>query len=264
MWQVFCANLRGIFRDRVFHGIFASSLIYLAIPVVSTLSMRQVTELSMTLTLSLQSFILLLLATFLGGTSLWKDIDRRYVFSVASLPISRGQYLLGKFFSVAIFVLLVATVLGLFALLIVYGMNSFYPPLSKPVVWGNLFWTLLFDSLKYVLLIAVAFLFSTVSTSFFLPLFGTIAVFLSGCASQAVFDFIQTSSGQKLPLLVRQFAEVFYYLIPNFSAFDFKLQAIYGLELPSRGLLLTAGYFFVYLCILLTAAVLLFSRRELQ
>src|SRR5512135_2342994 len=90
-------TLRGIFRDRVFQGIIMTALIFFAIPTVSSLSMRQVTELSMTLSLSLISFILLLLSVFLGGTSIWKDIERRYTYGVLGLPIPRGRYLLGKF-----------------------------------------------------------------------------------------------------------------------------------------------------------------------
>lgn len=264
MWQVFRVNFSGIFRDRVFQGIFSTVVIYLSIPSVSVMSMRQVTELSVTLSLSLQSFVLLLLTIFLGGTSLWKDVDRRYVYSVASLPISRGRYLLGKFFSVALFVLLAATVIGLFTGLVVFYVNGAYPPASKPLVWGNLFWTLLFDSMKYILLVSVSFLLSTVSTSFFLPLFGTIAVFLAGSASQSVFDFVHTATGQKLPVIAQYAAKLFYYVLPNFSSFDFKLQAIYGLELSAKGLLLTAGYFMVYLVIMLSLSVMLFTRRELQ
>ena len=264
MWQVFWVNFRGIFRYRVFQGIFATAAVFLILPTISTMSMRQVTELSMTLSLSLYSLVLLLLTIFLGGTSLWKDVDRRYAVSVASLPVSRGHYLLGKFFSIALFVFLAAAVLGGFTVLVVYVMDGFYPPLSRPLVWGNLFWALLFDCLKYVLLISISFLLSTVSTSFFLPLFGTIAVFLAGCSTQPVYDFIFTATGQKLPLIAQQAAKVLYYILPNFSAFDLKLYAIYGLEVSLPGLAMTFSYFVAYLVVVLSAAVLLFSRRELQ
>ena len=85
MFDVVRITLKGIFRDRVFHGILMAALILPLVPSISQLSMRQVTELSITLSLSLISFILLLLAVFLGGTSLWKDMERRYTFSVLSL-----------------------------------------------------------------------------------------------------------------------------------------------------------------------------------
>src|SRR5512137_2544471 len=119
-------TLKGIFRDRVFQGIIMTALIFLAIPTVSSLSMRQVTEQSMTLSLSMISFILLLLSVFLGGTSLWRDVERRYTYSVLGLPLSRGVYLLGRFGGTAIFLLITAIVLGAVSFLVVSWTGTIY------------------------------------------------------------------------------------------------------------------------------------------
>jgi ABC-type transport system involved in multi-copper enzyme maturation permease subunit len=236
---------------------------FLLIPVIASLSMRQVTELSLTLSLSLISFILLLLSVFLGGTSLWKDIERRYTFSVLGLPISRQNYLLGRFGGVALFVVLAAAVLGVAAFAVVLYSSAIYPS-ERPIVWTNMAICILFDALKYILLIAVAFLFSTVSTSFFLPIFGTIATFLSGGVIQQVYDFIHSPAAKSLSPIVKQLANALYYVLPNFGAFDLKVNAIYGLPFDTSGLLLTAAYFVVYIGILLSCATLIFSRREMK
>lgn len=263
MISIIDITLKGIFRDRVFQGIMVTAFAFLLIPVVASLSMRQVTELSLTLSLSLISFILLLLSVFLGGTSLWKDIERRYSYSVLGLPISRQSYMVGRFGGVALFVLLAATVLGVAAFAVVFYASSLYPP-DKPVVWSNLALCILFDSLKYILLIAVAFLLSTVSTSFFLPIFGAIATFLAGGITQQVYEFINSPGGTTLSPLVKLLAKALYYILPNFGAFDLKVNAIYGLALPLNGLLLTAAYFVVYVGFVLSIAAIIFSRREMR
>lgn len=256
-------TLKGIFRDRVFQGIMMTACAFLLIPVIASLSMRQVTELSLTLALSLISFILLLLAVFLGGTSLWKDIERRYTFSVLSLPISRQSYMVGRFGGTALFVVLAATVLGFAAFVVVMYTSSLHPP-EKPVIWTNMAFCILFDAFKYILLIAVAFLFSTVSTSFFLPVFGTIATFLAGGVTQQVFEYINSPAGTNLSPLVKQLAIGLYYVLPNFSAFDLKVNAIYGLPLSFNGLFLTVTYFVVYVGLLLSIAAAVFARREMR
>lgn len=225
--------------------------------------MRQVTELSLTLSLSLISFILLLLAVFLGGTSLWKDIERRYTFSVLGLPLSRQSYMIGRFGGTALFVLLAAAVLGVAAFAVVSYSSAIYPT-DRPIVWSTMAICILFDALKYILLIAVAFLFSTVSTSFFLPVFGTIATFLAGGVTQQVFEFVNSPASKALSPLVKKLATILYYLLPNFGAFDLKVNAIYSLPLPFEGLLLTAAYFVVYVGLLLSAAATIFSRREMR
>jgi Cu-processing system permease protein len=263
MTNIISITLKGIFRDRVFQGIVAASLLFLVIPSVSTLSMRQVTELSITLSLSLVSFILLLLAVFLGGTSLYKDLERRYSFSVLSLPISRSSYLLGRFAGISLFLLLTSLILGAAVLLVVYLVSGNYPP-DRPVAWGMLVAAVGFDVAKYIFLVAFGILFSTVSTSFFLPIFGSIAIFLVGSATQQAYDYVCSPLGQKLAPLVQQAAKALYYVLPNFSAFDLNVNAIYGLPPNCRGLFLTAGYFVIYTGFVLAAAAAIFSRREMK
>lgn len=256
-------TLKGIFRDRVFQGIMITACAFLLIPAIASLSMRQVTELSLTLSLSLISFILLLLAVFLGGTSLWKDIERRYTFSVLGLPISRQSYMIGRFGGVALFVALAAVVLGAAACAVVLYSSTIYPS-ARPVIWPTIVVCIAFDALKYILLIAVAFLFSTVSTSFFLPVFGTIATFLAGGIIQQVYEFVNSPASKSLSPFVKQIAKALYYILPNFGAFDLKVNAIYGLPLSLTGILLTIAYFIVYAGLLLSVAVAVFSRREMR
>lgn len=263
MTTIIRITLKGIFRDRVFQGIIMTACAFLLIPVIASFSMRQVTELSLTLSLSLISFILLLLAVFLGGTSLWKDIERRFTFSVLGLPLSRQSYLLGRFGGTALFVLLAATVLGIAAFVVVLYSSTLYPS-ERPVIWLNMAICILFDALKYILLIAVAFLFSTVSTSFFLPVFGTIATFLAGGVTQQVYGFVNSPASKELPSFIKQLAKYLYYILPNFGAFDLKVNAIYGLPLPSNGLFLTVAYFVAYVGLLLSIAAAIFARREMR
>ncbi len=263
MTTIINITLKGIFRDRVFQGIMVTACAFLLIPGLAALSMRQVTELSLTLSLSLISFILLLLAVFLGGTSLWKDIERRYTFSILGLPLSRQSYLLGRFGGTALFVLLASVVLGLAACAVVGFTSATYPP-DKPIIWGTMVLCILFDALKYIMLIAVAFLFSTVSTSFFLPVFGTIATFLVGGVTQQVYEYIHSPASISLSPFVKQIATGLYYILPNFSAFDLKVNTIYSLPVPANGLLLTIAYFIVYVGLLLSLAAAVFSRREMR
>ena len=255
-------TLKGIFRDRVFHGIFTAAVVFLAIPSISILSMRQVTELSLTLCLSLVSFILLLLAIFLGGVSLWRDIERRYTHSLLSLPLSRARYLLGRFAGIALFLVASTALLGLVTVVVVLFVSGSYPP-DRPISWVAVVMALGFDALKCTLLVAFAVLFSSFSTSFFLPIFGTIAVYLVGGATQQAYDYVLSPSGQMLSPLTRKLAEVLYYVLPNLSAFDLKVNAIYGLPLDFYALVLTAGYGVLYMAFVLISAAAVYSRREL-
>lgn len=255
-------TLKGILRDRVFQGILTAGLTFLAIPTISTLSMRQVTEMALTLSLSLVSFILLLLAVFLGGVSLWRDVERRYTHSVLTLPRGRGRYLLERFAGIGLFLFVTAALLGLLTVAAVSVVSANYPP-DRPVSWPAVIAALGFDTFRCLLLVAFAVLFSSVSTSFFLPVFGTIAVYLVGGASQQAYDYVLSPAGQSLSPVVRHLAALLYYVVPNFSAFDLKANAIYSLPLDPRTLALTAGYGILYTTFVLIAAAAIYARREL-
>lgn len=263
MKSIIFITLKGIFRDRVFHGILVVSLLLLLIPVISQLSMRQVTELSITLALSLISFILLLLAVFLGGTVLWKDIERRYTYSVLALPVTRSSYLMGRFCGTALFMLLAAVVLGGIAVIVVWLVAAGSPP-DRPIVWSNFICAVFFDVIKYILLVAIAVLFATVSSSFFLPVFGTISAFLVGSSSQQVYDYVHSEQAKGLSLFIRKTSSMLYFVLPNFSAFDLKVNAIYGLPISGGGALLSLCYAFVYGGLVLTLAAMIFYRREMK
>lgn len=263
MHAIWLTTLIGVLRDRVFWGILVVAALLLLVPAASTLSMRQVVELSITLCLSLISFVLFLLAIFLGGPLLWRDMERRYTYSILGLPLSRRAYLLGKFAAVATFLALVVLALSPLIVAIVHYAATTFPP-ARAVLWENIALALGFDLLKYLLLVAIGFLLASVSTSFFLPIFGTICLFFTASVSQEVYDYLQSPAGQSTAPLLRKSATFFYYLIPNLSAFDLKPQAIYGLPIDLGTLCLTLLYWGLYVGIVLTLAVLFFQQRELK
>ena len=263
MREVISVTVKGIFRDRVFRGIAVSALFFLLLPSISTLSMRQVVELSITLSLSLLSFMMLLLSVFLGGSSLWKDTERRYTYGILGLPLTRTSYLLGKFIGIAGFLLMTSLVLGGVSCAVVKYVSILYPP-ARAIVWTNVIFSILFIALKYILLVACTFLLSTVSTSFFLPIFGALGFFFAGSASQQVYDYLRSASAKSYSPFIKDVVSGLYYILPNFSAFDLSVNAIYGIDLSLSGLMLTIGYFTIYTGVILTLSAIVFSRREIQ
>ena len=263
VWELLKISLKWSLRDRAFHAILGTAVLALFfIPVFSTFSMRQVQEMSITLALSAVSLVLLVIATISGASSIWRDVEKKYIVSVLGLPISRTSYLLAKFFGNALTLLLCAVVLGAFSSLAIVVSSSQYPS-EVPIRWMNIIAAVLTDSMKYVLLAAFGLLFSSLSTSFFLPLFGTVGIFLAGTASQSVYEYISGDYGKQMPKLFSIALKGLYYILPNFSAFDLKVQAIYGLPLSWSGIALTTIYFVVYSSALLFFAQWIFVRRQL-
>lgn len=260
--ELFRINIKWVLRDRVLQALVGVAFLLLfLVPAFSVLSMRQVQELSITLSLSAISLVLFVLATLLGSSSVWRDIEKRYTASVLTLPYSRGSYLLAKFFAISLFLILSAIMFTVVASVAIWFSSTLYH--SSPLRWIYIVNAVTFDVMKYILLTAIAILFSSLSTSFFLPVFGTISMLLAGNASQEVFDFLtKDATGAKMSLVLRLAAKFFYYIIPNFGAFNFKVSAIYPVALQVEGLLYTLIYFIVYTGIVLCISIRVISRRE--
>jgi ABC-type transport system involved in multi-copper enzyme maturation permease subunit len=256
-------HLRGILRDRILYGVIGmSAVMILLVPALSNFSMRQVQELSITLSLSVVSGMLLVVTLLLGASSIWRDIERRYTSAVLPLPLTRSTFLLSKFFSITLFLLLSILVLGAGCGLVIWLASSTYPS-ETPIHWGNIVLVLCGDLGKYTLLTAFALLLSSLSTSFFLPFFGTLVIYFCGSASQEVYEYVTGEFGQELGPVTVSAVKSAYFLLPNFSAFDYQVQAVYGLPIMPQGLLLNFFYMLIYTSLLLVLAVLCFERREL-
>ena len=257
-------TLKWALRDRIFHAVLGVSIVlFLLVPTFSLFSMRQVQELAVTLSLSAVSAILLLLSVLLGAFSVWRDIEKRYAASVLGLPISRAGYLLGKFSGIVLILASCAFFLGCVSLLVIKIAAAQYPS-DIGLHWLNITIAIVFFTCKYILLAALALLFSSFSTSFFLPIVGTVSIYLAGSASQDVFEYIAGDYGRTIPALFKLLIKAIYYLLPNFTAFNLNVQAIYGLPLNFSALVVTFLYFVVYTAIVLYLATRIFSRRDIS
>lgn len=255
-------TFRWILRDRVLHAILAVALLMiLLVPALSTFSMRQVQELSITLSLSTISFVMLMVTVLLGASSVWRDIERRYLASVLTLPISRTAFLLGRFCGIAGFITLCGIVLGAAAAVIITVASAQYPS-DIPIHWQKIGLAILADIAKYIMLASVGIFFSTVSTSFYFPFFASIGIYLAGSGSQEVYEYVSGQFGKEMGAVSVTLFKAVYYLIPNFAAFDLKVPAIYGVPVLPAGLGLTFGYAVLYCAILLCVSSYTFSRRQ--
>jgi ABC-type transport system involved in multi-copper enzyme maturation permease subunit len=257
------ANLWMLLRDRILYAVLGVAVVMLfMVPSLSSFSMRQVQELAITLSLSTVSAVLLVVTLLLGSSSVWRDIERRYTASILTLPVSRDSYLLAKFISIGLFIILTGIMLALASASMIALAATQYPS-DIPLAWGNILLAIGADITKYILLASLTVLFSAVSTSFFLPFFVTLAIYLAGSASQEVYEYVSGQFATQIAPLQVNAIKAVYYLLPNFAAFNFKVHAVYALPVGAETILFPLGYAIIYGGVVLCAAIWAFNRREL-
>jgi hypothetical protein len=91
-------TFREAVRDRVLYCmlLFAIGLILFSL-VLGKIAPREQLRLTVDVGLAAISLMSIILAVFLGGTNLHKEIDRKTVYFILPMPIGRWQFLTGKF-----------------------------------------------------------------------------------------------------------------------------------------------------------------------
>lgn len=253
-------------RQRIIYGIvlLAVGVIFFAV-LLAGLFMRDIAKVILDFCLSAVNIGGLLVPLFLAVHLLARDFERRTVFTILSRPVSRPQYLLGKFYGLA---MLAATIMGILTLATVAAITIsklLYPePFFASLSWPAVFTAIGVSYLGTTVLIAVVVLWSTVTTSSFLATLLTLATY---CIGQTVADMVRFISskvpGVAITPLVEKTVSAAMYLFPNLAAFDLKLAAAHGLAIPVSDVLFLAAYAVGYTTAVLSLAIFLFQRRDL-
>ena len=245
------STLKLEIRDKILYGIIVFALLYVFFELFLADLVLQ--ELPMVKSFALTGiyFFSAIIALFLGTTSFFKDVDRKVVYFVLSKPVSRAQFLLGKFFGLCAVLLLTTAILAVAYLgLIAYEQGGFD-------TLGLL--AIAMQYLEMALFIAFALFVSTFSSSL-LSIVYTSAVFFLGHVVSSLIDDAKTIriTGIRLVLV-----KALYYLFPNLEKFDVRDLAIHNVATPLVSAGLAVAYAVVYIVFLLAAAVWIFNKKEI-
>ena len=242
-------------RDRVLYNLLFFALVMMVASIIAGQISIGIEETVMaTLGLSAISLIGLLIAIFIGVGLVSKEMDKRTLYALLAKPVRRWEFLLGKFGGL-ILTLAVNTAamgMGLFLALVYVK-----PTLERGDV--TVFVAVYFIWLKLALVVALALLFSCFTTPLLATLF-TAGIYIAGLYVQELRD---------LPVQVMSpgmtvFTKWLSYLLPNFENFNIMAQAAHSRPVPGAFILQNTLYAAVYCAIVLTAAILVFSRRNLK
>jgi ABC-type transport system involved in multi-copper enzyme maturation permease subunit len=265
LWAIAVITFKEGIRNRAIYGILLLSLLLAAANFfVSGMIMQEVGKVAVDIGLSSISFSGLLLVLFVGVNLIAKDLDRRTIYMVLSRPISRYQYIYGKFFGMLLLVLVATALVSLFSLgaiaLIKAGAQDFFPRFA----WAPVFLGVGFTTLMLILLTALSFLYASFTSTSFVTFILTIVSYLIGQSISGVKALVEAPdvAGIKVSAFTVKLVQGAYYLFPNLSLFDIKTQAAHGLPIGSSYILWSLVYWFLYTTLTISFAALIFRRRE--
>ena len=198
--------------------------------------------------LSAISLFGVLTAVFVGVSLVFKEIERRTVYTLLANPVRRWQFLFGKF-------------LGLFAVLAMNVMLMSLALFAVLAFRGEPPWPLLPAILLIVIELAIMTAFSLLFSSLTNPILAavwTFAVYVIGHLSWSLKLLKERVPGEAGRVL----CDAVYWALPNLDRLNLKAEAVHAMPLPAGYLVLSVVYGLGYAALVLLLACVAFERKE--
>jgi Cu-processing system permease protein len=252
-------------RDRVLYSLVAFASLLMGVSyLIGQLTAGQDIKIIKDLGLAAIATFGLLIAIFIGIGLVWKEVERRSIYSLLTKPVRRHEFIIGKFAGLALTLLInVATMTVVFYVVLAY-MNTQFPENVRavwpaPAVDPGMLPAVALIFVELLVVTALALFFSTFSSPF-LSAALTFGLWVIGHFNTDLRNFEAVVESPVAAYLARGL----YYVLPNFATFDIKTQVVYGLSVPVSYLVTTVAYGAVYVALLLTGAIAIFARRDFK
>jgi Cu-processing system permease protein len=247
---VAAVTVREALRRKVQVNLLLFALLLVVVSLVlSSLTVGENHRIASDLGLTAMEVMGSLIAVFLGASLVAGDVERRVLYPVIAKPISRAQYLLGRYAGLAATLLVNLAVMGAtLALMLVVDAGSLRPlDLALLSAYAMM-------AVHFLVVAAIAILFSSFTSTTLAAIFA-LAVTVAGRLSG---DLRTLWSGEGAAL-----GRALWYVLPNLSALSLNESVVYRTPPPAVAWLAVL-YALLYAGGALALAAAIFERRDLR
>jgi ABC-type transport system involved in multi-copper enzyme maturation permease subunit len=191
------------------------------------------------------------IAIFVGVGLIHGEVHRRTIYTILSKPVSRAEFLVGKFVGLVMTIWLQLAIMS--ASFIVVSLAS-----GAPVDWGHAS-ALGLIGVELAVIVAVATLFSAFTTPM-LASFFTLGVYLMGHLTRDLLQIGERGESESVRIMTR----VLYQVLPDLESFNLSIQAVHQLPIAVGDVVWPLFYAIGYVTALLFAATFIFERRDFK
>ena len=251
--QVIALNtFREAVRDKILYAMLVFALVLIGGSLlVAELTIGEYEKIIKDLGLSLISIFGLMIAIFVGIGLVYKEIERKTIYTIASKPVPRWQFLLGKYLGLVLTLAAEVSIMGLGFALILQLSGAGERLVLLPALWLTF--------VELLVVTAIAILFSCFSTPTLSALF-TLGLTVIGKLTAPLLELVEAGDNEGLI----QFARGIYRVLPDLQTFNMRADAAYGRAWDWELTAYSTAYGFVWTAILLLTATAIFQRRDFK
>lgn len=245
-------TFRETLRDKILYNLLLFAFVLIGGSVVlGELTIMEHHKIVTDMGLAAINLIGVIIGMFVGIGLVSKEIERRTIYTIMARPITRTQFVLGKYAGLVI--TLMANMLIMVGVFVVTLWAS-EAPLSMALVQA-----VQLISVEVLLVTAIALFFSTFTSSTLSAIL-TIGVFVIGHLTTDLKGIAEKSKSE----MVKAIMNGLYYVCPNLEVLNVKGQAAMGHLVPMSYQMLSSVYGLLYAGVVIAAACLVLERREFR
>jgi len=252
IWTIAMNTLREAVRNKVLYALLFFSILLIAAGVLlSALSYVESERILQDFGFAAIRFFSVAIAIFIGVSLIHREVERRTVYTILSKPLSRAEFLLGKYVGlvVTIWMQMAIMVMAFTIVSLVTG-----APLNAGHVAA-----FALTAVELAVVVAFATFFSAFTTPM-LASFFSVGIWMVGHLTRDLRDIGANSLSDS----VRRATAAFHRIMPDLESFNFSIEAAHGLAFAASDVWLPIVYGVGYIAILLVSAIAVFERRDLR
>lgn len=249
--QVIAKNtFKEVIRDKILYSILAFALLFLLFTLLlGSISLGEDLKIIRDFGMAGIYIFSLIIAIFVGTSLVYKEIDKKTLYITLSKPISKKEFIVGKFFG-----LLLGIGLAIFAMTIIYLIVVAFK--QGGFDWRGVI-AILLSLFEIALFISLSILFSTFSKPLASTIYSVLILYI-GHSIHLVLTHFEKTGGVLLYLF-----KIFYYILPNLEKFNLRNIVVHDSTFSISEISLSMAYGVVYCFVLLTLAIWSLQKQEL-
>lgn len=244
-------TFRENLRDKLLYNLLIFALLMIGSSLIlMRLTLGEFHRLILDIGLGSINFFGVLIAIFVGIGLVSKEIEKKTIYTIVSKPVARYQFLIGKYVGLSLTLVINTAIMTCGLLIVLYAQDV--------LIHAVLFKAIGLIVVEFMVITAVALLFSTFSSATFSAIF-TLALYVIGHLTSDLKTF-----GEKMGGLGKTILEGMYYVLPNLDRFNLKGHVTHQVDVPTTDLLVIVAYGMAYTTFLLLLASTIFHRRDFR
>lgn len=250
IWIIAKNTFREIIRDRILYGIVVFALLLIGMSLaLGELSFAEQARISANFGFAGIQLSACVLAVFVGSSLVAKEIEKQTILTLLARPITRAQFLLGKFVGLSFVILTVMAGLAVVLAALIQALELAINDTFAVALYGIV--------LEALILLGLALLFGSFARPMMTVTF-TVALYLIGHWVGSLRYFIEKSDSSAFKAIGKVIVNV----VPDLERFNWRAAPVYQMSVPASEVAMTSLYAVGWIVCLIALTALIFRRRD--